>query len=384
MSDLKASLLKADEKAYSIKNIILLAIAWAFTLTTSTLLTTIGPLSATELGASDSMAAFTIGTFLIGAALSSVPSARLFSTYGRFYGFSIGCLCQILGSITGAAAMGLKFLPIVFLGCFFVGLGQGLGQFYRFSAVEISSPEQKSKAITYVLSGGVIAAFLGPVCADNTANLDKDHKFLGSYLIIALIGLMNEITICFVDFPKPFSSRGSDVQNIMNTSEGDESEESALHVDSANIQKKLDAINAIRERTAYEIVTQPLFLLSCFVATMAHTIMVMLMSDVTLAMDDYGYSLAATSLVMELHFFSMFGPGFFTGKLILRYGSFSIALIGGVILGAAAGVFLIKTDLWNFYLGMILLGVGWNFSFSAGTVMLTDSYQVRNSIHLVF
>ncbi len=67
-------------------NISFLAIAWALTLTTSTLLTTIGPLSAQSLGASNSFATFTIGVFLIGAAVSSVPSAQLFGTYGRFKG----------------------------------------------------------------------------------------------------------------------------------------------------------------------------------------------------------------------------------------------------------------------------------------------------------
>lgn len=351
-----------------IKNIVLLALAWALTLTTSTLLTTIGPLSSVELGASNSLAAFAVGVFLLGAAASSVPSASLFAKYGRFYGFSLGCLCQMAGSFIGATAIALKLLPFIYLGCFFVGLGQGLGQFYRFSAIEVSPPELKSKAITYVLSGGVIAAFLGPICADNTADLVEGNKFIGSYLIIALIGLLNEVTICFVDFPKP--------NRLSSTSE-----KVVAHSPSRNQSESVERMSfksasAQEYRTLGQIVTQPLFILSCFVATVAHTIMVMLMSDVTLAMSDYGYSLKATSLVMELHFFSMFGPGFISGKLIMVYGSFVIALIGGLIFGASAAVFLIGTSSWNFYLGMILLGIGWNFSFSAGTVMLTDSYKV--------
>lgn len=79
------------------------------------------------------------------------------------------------------------------------------------------------------------------------------------------------------------------------------------------------------------------------------------MSDVTLAMSDQGYSFNVTSFVMELHFLSMFGPGFVTGRLIGKYGSFTIALVGGIIFGASSAVFLLGTSTWNFYLGSNIL-----------------------------
>ena len=336
-----------------IKNISLLAIAWALTLCTSTLLTTIGPLSAQSLGASDSLSAFTVGVFLMGAAVSSVPSAQLFSKYGRLFGFSCGCLAQFLGSICGAIAMLFGNLGFIFLGCFFIGLGQGLGQFYRFSAVEVSPPEFKNRAITYVLSGGIFAAFLGPLSASNTADLEK-HTYLASYLIVAVIAILNELTIWFVDFPKP----------------------NALLLEQTR-RFSIDSHEKLKYRSVKEIIFQPAFIISCTVATLGHTIMVMLMSIVTLAMASDGYSLNSTSLVMELHFFAMFGPGFFTGKLISQYGSFVVALWGGVIFIGSIIIFILGTQSWNYFLGMILLGIGWNFSFSAGTVMLTETYQVH-------
>lgn len=134
-------------------NIVLLALAWALTLSTSTLLTTVGPLSAKELDQSNSLAAFTIGVFLIGAAVSSVPSGWLFRNYGRFWGFSLGCFFQLVGSMLGALAILTEQAAWLYLGCFAIGLAQGLGQFYRFSAVEVTPPRLKSRAVTYVLSG---------------------------------------------------------------------------------------------------------------------------------------------------------------------------------------------------------------------------------------
>jgi MFS family permease len=130
-------LLFSEQKAkkeleWNVKDLVKLALCWALTLTTSTLLTTIGPLAAKHTGASDTLAPFTIGTFLIGAAVSSVPSGPLFRKYGRYGGFAVGCGCQIIGSALGALAMIIDSQVFLYLGCFFVGLGQGLGQFYRF------------------------------------------------------------------------------------------------------------------------------------------------------------------------------------------------------------------------------------------------------------
>lgn len=347
-------------------NICLLAFAWALTLSTSTLLTTVGPLSATELGASKSLAAFTVGVFLIGAALSSVPSGWIFRRYGRFVGFVIGCCCQLIGSTLGTLAMYTGEIFWLYLGCLSVGLAQGLGQFYRFSAVEITPLAFKSRAITYVLSGGVIAAFVGPTVANYTIDLvSKDY--IGTYLVVALFGAMNFLVICLVRFPPPKSAlQLQEEKSNQSTSR------------SVSFRDNPEA-NPNQTRHTWHICTQPLFILSCTIATLAHTIMVMIMSNVSVDMTHHGYSFHNASLTLELHFVAMFGPGFFTGKLIQKHGSFVVALVGGLIFAGSCVVLAIGTELWNYIVGMILVGIGWNFSFSAGTVMLTSSYRVSTS-----
>lgn len=113
-----------EVKEWNISDLLYLALCWALTLTTSTLLTTIGPLAAKHIGSSDVLAPFTIGTFLLGAAFSSVPSGPLFRKYGRYGGFAVGCLCQVIGSVSGAVGMVTDSQLFLFSGCFFVGLGQ--------------------------------------------------------------------------------------------------------------------------------------------------------------------------------------------------------------------------------------------------------------------
>lgn len=230
----------------------LLALAWALTLSTSTLLTTVGPLSAKNLGLSDSLAAFTIGIFLIGAALSSVPSGWLFRKFGRFWGFTLGCFFQFIGSFLGTIALWSNQSTWLFLGCLSIGLAQGLGQFYRFSAVEITPPELKTRAVTYVLSGGIIAAFLGPTSASLSAHL-VGEEYMGSYLAIAVFAILNQLVVYMVNFPPP---PGRDVK------EGP----SISIISTSNLEQEE------KIRTTCEIISQPNFILACTIATLAHTV----------------------------------------------------------------------------------------------------------------
>ena len=87
-----------------------------------------------------------------------------------------------------------------------------------------------------------------------------------------------------------------------------------------------------------EILTSPLFVLSCSIATIAHTVMVMVMSNCALSMDD-DYSFMLTSLVMQFHFFAMFAPGFYTGTLIAKHGPFKVAFFGTLVFASSAFVF---------------------------------------------
>lgn len=78
----------------------------------------------------------------------------------------------------------------------------------RFAAVEISPPVFKSKAVTYVLTGGVIAAFLGPTSATYTVNIFEED-YVASFMAMALIGIVNQVAVSFVNFPSTEELRTS-------------------------------------------------------------------------------------------------------------------------------------------------------------------------------
>lgn len=123
------------------------------------------------------------------------------------------------------------------------------------------------------------------------------------------------------------------------------------------------------------IITRPLFILSCSIATIAHTVMVMIMSNCALSMSE-SHSLGSATLVLEMHFLAMFAPGFGTGMLIKRFGPFKMSILGSIIFSLSSFMFAFGKELWNYYAGMILLGIAWNLSYSSATIMLTRCYEV--------
>lgn len=351
------------------RDILLLALCWAITLTTSTLLTTVGPLSAQSLGASDALAAFSIGVFLFGAAMSSYPSGWMFRKLGRFYGFSVGNLYQVIGGTFGCIGLQFDELVCLMIGCFFIGLGQGLGQFYRFSAIEVSPEEFKSEAVTLVLSGGILAAFAGPTAANFTKNM-FGADYLGSFFVMGILGLTNFVVVSLVNFNK--KTKEQDAANKDLDDDG-----ASLVTVSVRSSVRSDATGLVERnmRPISEIMAQQRFILSCTIATVAHTVMVMLMSNCSLAMNSHGYSFTDQTFVMEFHFCAMFLPGLYTGKFIKTHGPFKASLLGATIFTLSAGAFASGHENWNFYAGMVLLGLAWNLCFSAGTVMLTECYH---------
>ena len=239
--------------------------------------------------------------------------------------------------------------------------------------------ELKPRAVTYVLAGGVIAAFLGPISATYSAYFFA-KPYQGSYAACSIIGLGNALIVTMVRFVKlPGESRG--VDTVANTprlklDEGDDDGAVKERSTSRTTQGNKDAfLSVIKRRPLKEIIKKPLFVVSCIIPTIAHTLMVMLMSSVTLAMTKSGFSFQQSALVMELHFLAMFGPGFITGAAIQRFGTLVVSIIGGVFFASACVAMTLGDNIYNYACGMILCGIGWNLSFSAGTVMLMSSYE---------
>ena len=290
-----------------IQNLVLLALCWACTLSSSTLLTSVGPLTAEQLGAPESLAPLAVACFLFGAAITSVPSAWIFRRCGRCGGFLIGSALIVASGGAGVAGLWLGELWLIYGATLLAGLGQGFGQFYRFAAMEVCTPARKPFAVTLVLSGGVLAAFAGPQLSVWAAPLVGPH-YTGCFLVVSAIGLLNGVVAASVRYA-PEASVGHGAASPM-------------------LSAEVGGMALPPPVPLARLMAQPRCVVAVAMATAAHTSMVMLMSPLTVAMRNAGLSAQLGDLALEVHFFCMFAPGFVSGRLIGAAGPARTALLG--------------------------------------------------------
>ena len=166
--------------------------------------------------------------------------------------------------------------------------------FCRFAAIDVSSEEFKDRAVTYVLTGGVLAAFLGPLSATYTQNLFPT-AYVGSYLMMTVYAIVNQVILHYIEFPD-ITKGGHDEEACMRAKSVDDGIEAADVVEGdfgPPVDSGKDSYSEDEElkppRPLFEIMRQPLFILACSTATIAHTVMVMFMAVFTIAMDNEGY-----------------------------------------------------------------------------------------------
>ena len=216
----------------------------------------------------------------------------------------------------------------------------GFAQLYRFAAADVASEDFKSKAISLVLAGGVVAGFLGPESAKLGQNLVTSTPFVGAYLILTATTFASIFVLLFLDIP-PLTS----------------------------------AERAGPRRPIGTIMMQPVFLAAALAAMISQGVMNFLMTASPIAMATCGLPFSDTAFVIEWHIFGMFAPGFFTGHLVKKFGEVKIIICGLFLQFVCVLVALEGIEVAHFWLSMFLLGVGWNFAFTAATSLMTTAYR---------
>jgi MFS family permease len=122
------------------------------------------------------------------------------------------------------------------------------------------------------------------------------------------------------------------------------------------------------------IARQPAFIVAVLSAIIGYGVMNLLMVATPLAMMACQHPFSDAAFVIQWHVIAMFAPSFFTGTLIKRYGVINVMLAGVVLNLGCIGVALAGLAVANFWMAMVLLGVGWNFMFVGGTTLLTECH----------
>ena len=258
---------------------------------------------------------------------------------GRKAAFMAGTGARV---VTGLAAALAVVLGSFLLFCFAAMLGgayAAVALSFRFAATDGVAPERRARALSLVMGGGVAAGIIGPMLVTGTMHLWPTHTFAFTFLAQALVAALAAILLAGVTSAEPAAAsvRGG--------------------------------------RPLREIVRQPGFATTVFSGAVAYMVMNFLMTAAPLSMHMHGLSQQAANLGIQWHVMAMYGPGFFTGRLIQRFGAVRMAAAGLLITAASVAVGLSGLGVYHYWLSLILLGIGWNFGFTGASAKIIDFHR---------
>ena len=324
------------------KNLWLLAAAQGLFLTNNVTFIAINGLVGLSLAPLGWMATLPVMGYVVGGALSTGLVARSQAAWGRKVSFQLGLLVALLSALLGAWAVADKNFWLLVTATVVAGYYSANGQLYRFAAAELALPAFKEKAVSLVLAGGLMGAVLGPNLASRTRTL-TEVPFMGAYLALAAVAVVSILVMSAVTFPAtPAKASGPAAQ---------------------------------QGRTLGQIMRQPVFIVAAGASALSYGVMNLLMAATPLAMQVCGFPFDDAALVLEWHVIGMFAPGFFTGHLIKRFGIQAVMWVGVLLNAACIGIALLGQDLHQFLAALLLLGVGWNFVFTASTTLALQAYR---------
>jgi MFS family permease len=299
-----------------------------------------GPLVGLMLAPSQGLATWPVTSFVVGSMLAVWPASMLMKIYGRKPVFAGGAISSIIGALISVYAIYHSDFYLFCIGAALQGVLQATSSFYAFTAAEAAGPEDKSVAISWVLTGGVVAAVAGTLISSGTRDLLAPFTFAGTYLAVVAFSILSLIIFAIMQVAKPTQ---------------------------AEIQGP--------QRTWPELLAQPKLVIAMATAIFSYALMNLMMTAAPVAMKICGFNVDASIWVIQWHVLAMFVPSFFTGVLIKRYGVNLITGLGMAILISAGIAALAGISFMHFSVALILLGLGWNFGFIGGTTMLTTTYH---------
>jgi MFS family permease len=285
------------------------------------------------------MATLPIMGYVVGSALCTGLVARTQRRWGRQRSFQLGLVVAVLSALMAALATVWHSFGLLLLATVVAGYYSANAQLYRFAAAEMAAPDKKEKAISLVLTGGLIGAVFGP----NMAAITREWlatPFTGVYLALALVGVFGLAVMHTITF--------------------------------AEAPAKVPGEAAARPLSV--IVRQPVFVVAAMAGALGYGVMNLLMAATPLAMQVCRLPFDDIALVLEWHVIGMFAPGLFTGNLIKRFGVFRIMGAGVLLNMACVAIALSGVELSQFVVSLFLLGVGWNFLFTGSTTLSLQAY----------
>ena len=292
----------------------------------------------------DSLATLPMTLMIIGIALSAPIASKLMSIWGRKKGFIFSSFLSTFALLLCSLSIYNQNFIIFAVGNFLIGSSQAFSNQYRFAASESVSKEYIPRSISIILLLGIISALLSTNFSEYFKDYFPDYLFLGSYIFLSITAIIPIFILLFYE-------------------------------DNVNIKNK----SKFNYKTIVSLLKNIKILQSIISAGFGYFIMAIIMTATPLHMHLVNnFTLFQTSIVIQFHVIGMFLPSLFSGDLVKKFGNTNIIYSGVIILFMSIIINTSFDFYYSYLVGLILLGIGWNFLFVSGSSLLVVSYEEKD------
>jgi len=329
------------------RNAFILALATALAGANTTVMFATGAIVGAQLAPVRSLATLPISIFVVGLAAASLPVGMLVRRYGRRTAYQMATAAGVLTGLFGYLGVVWSSFPIFCLATFSAGFYASAAQSYRFAAADTASDAFRPKAISWVMTGGIIAGVVGPQLVVWTKDAMPPVLFAGTYLGQAVVALAAGVILSFIDIPKPKPAPAGTVRRPIS--------------------------DYFRDRS---------FLTAVICGAGTYMLMNFVMTAAPLAMIACDHTVDAAAYGIQWHVIAMYAPSFFTGHFITRYGAPKVVAVGLALTAFSAVVALLGITVAHFYVALVLLGLGWNFGYIGASAMVAAAARPEERTHV--
>ena len=322
-------------------NLAILGVATMLNRTAVPMIVLVGGLSGYVLAPDAALATLPVALNVVGLGLCTYPASSIMRRFGRRIGFVLASAVGGLSAIAAALSILSGSFTGLCIACAVLGANQAFVHQYRFAAAENVPPSRVSQAISLLLFVSLVSALAGPELGRHGRDWVDDAPYAGAFLGLAAIHFLAALLLAGY----------RDVDVAQKASDGP-------------------------ERPLGRILSQPPYVIAVAAAALAYAVMTMMMTAAPISMHAmHGYGLDVTAWAIEGHVLAMFMPSLITGTLVVRLGEHVVMTVGVAILAASVTVAWLGEGAVHYMAALMLLGVGWNFLFTAGSTLITTTYS---------
>ena len=331
----------ADDRAAK-RNAVVLAIAQALAGGNNTVIAATAGIVGTMMASDPGLATLPVSVMVCGIWFGTLPQGYLARNFGRRFALQTGSVVGALAGLVSCVAVIQGSFLLFLIGTFGCGFYAAAHNSYRFAVCDTASDNYKPKAISFVLAGGVMAAIIGSSVVIVTKDWWVPYLFAATFIAQSALAVLAGLVLTQLKSPPPMPRK----------------------------ERQLNP-----GRPLSEIARDPLFVVAVACGVVSYVIMNLVMTSAPIAMVGCGHSVTDSTLGIQWHVLGMYAPSFITGFLILRFGLFPIIALGLSLLLASAAISLAGESIAHFWIGLALLGVGWNFAFIGATTLVTRCHR---------